>query len=224
MKVTIVGRTRMRGGLCIGGMTDDAQSLRVQPQAGHAHPENAQYQIADVWEIPLTPIPDLRPPHVEDMRLTGPGQQLDRIADMGAWLMERVSPWRGSADSVFDEAIQRKGSGRAFVGAADIPGGSVGFWIPDRPLLRSVSGDREHYTYTDHDGAEWRFSYAGVAATLKLIPAGTLVRVSLARWWSPPDSDDPEACYAQVSGWFHLVPGRANTPAADVPTEQRNVV
>jgi epoxyqueuosine reductase len=36
------------------------------------------------------------------------------------------------------------------------------------------------------------------------IPAGTLVRVSLARWWRPDANDTsfPERCFVQLSGWF----------------------
>ena len=36
-----------------------------------------------------------------------------------------------------------------------------------------------------------------------MIPAGTLVRVSLAHWWRPEDDHTGELrCYVQLSGWF----------------------
>ncbi len=36
-----------------------------------------------------------------------------------------------------------------------------------------------------------------------IIPANTLVRVSLARWWRPTNAepDFPVRCYMQIYGW-----------------------
>ncbi|MGI8999104.1 MAG: hypothetical protein ACR2GO_05290 [Candidatus Limnocylindria bacterium] len=186
-------------------MNFEHRSIRIQPQLGHAHPHDAPYQLGDVWDIPLQPTPSLRPPHVEDLVLTGPGRRIDRLADVGSWIMQGVTPWRGSATAVFDATLRRSESGRAFVGREGIPSGSVGFWLPDRPLVRAERGERPpHYVYTDHDGLRWRFSYAGAAPSLRIVPARSLVRLSLARWWAPDDGSLPEACYAQVSGWYPI--------------------
>lgn len=201
MNVVIVGRTRMSSGVCIGGMTTDYRSVRIQPSESHAHPDDAPYQVGDVWELDLRPKPNLQPPHVEDMTLVGSGRRLDRLEDAGEWLMRGIEPWRGPASTIFDGTIRVSETGRAHVALDAVPSGSVGFWMPDRPLVLS-NGERARYTYTDHEGGRWRFTYAGIAPALRIIPAWMLVRVSLARWWAPVDSDLPEACYAQVSGWF----------------------
>ena len=43
------------------------------------------------------------------------------------------------------------------------------------------------------------------------IPAGALVRLSLAHWWRPAGDDDGEyRCYVQLSGWF--LPTEAVSP------------
>ena len=46
--------------------------------------------------------------------------------------------------------------------------------------------------------------YVGEESPIKVIPAGTLVRVSLARWWRPEDSEPnfEKRCYLQLSGWY----------------------
>jgi hypothetical protein len=83
--------------------------------------------------------------------------------------------------------------------AGGLPNRSTGYWVPDKPL--TLEGDR--YTYPAFAGVR-RMSYVGFAPTIATIPAGTLVRVSLARWWRPQDADDSleERCYLQLSGWF----------------------
>ena len=46
-------------------------------------------------------------------------------------------------------------------------------------------------------------TFVGFQEPLEIIPAGTLLRVSLAHWWRPEDTPEAEECrYAQLSGWF----------------------
>ena len=206
MKVVIVGRTRMRDGHCIGGINAQTlRNVRLVPAVGHSHSPDAPYDVGDVWDIPVAQLPFHRPPHVEDVRVAGSGTWICHLADVGTWLTARLAPWSGSPTEVFGGCVRRNGNGRAYVGEESVPLGSVGFWFADRRLLRQVFGEngaREYYDYIDVDGARWRFSYSGIAPSLKLIPAGTLVRLSLARWWAPADGNGKEACWAQVSGWF----------------------
>ena len=44
--------------------------------------------------------------------------------------------------------------------------------------------------------------YVGLQPTEDIIPKGTLLRVSLARWWSPNDVEVENRCYLQLSGWY----------------------
>jgi hypothetical protein len=47
--------------------------------------------------------------------------------------------------------------------------------------------------------------YVGLEdATAQEIPQGTLLRLSLANWWAPEDSDYEERCYLQLSGGFKI--------------------
>jgi hypothetical protein len=81
-----------------------------------------------------------------------------------------------------------------------VPGQSTGFWIPDRDLV--LRDDGKHYDFRSRLGARG-LSYVGEPEAKSQLKAGTLLRVSLARWWRPPDVDDmEERCYLQLSGWF----------------------
>lgn len=197
----------MGNGLCVGGVTNEGVSVRLMPTNGYSHEPDAPYQVGDVWDVATRDEPNVRPPHIEDVRLVAPGTQVDRLGDPAAWIMNHVEPWTGSAATLFEGCVRRRDeTGRAFVGDACIPPNSVGFWLPDRPLVRHSFEHRDNYVYTDHEGARWSFSYAGTAPALRLIPAYQLIRVSLARWWAPDGTDQPEACYAQISGWFPVEP------------------
>ena len=37
---------------------------------------------------------------------------------------------------------------------------------------------------------------------LPIIPKGKIIRLSLAKWWKPEDSDIELRCYLQLSGWY----------------------
>lgn len=43
--------------------------------------------------------------------------------------------------------------------------------------------------------------FVGFQNPLDIIPAGTLIRVFLARWWASPN-DNERRCYLQLSGWY----------------------
>jgi hypothetical protein len=113
-----------------------------------------------------------------------------------------VAPWRGGIDQIFGGLVRYTGSGNGYVcERIGIPDGSTGFWIPDRDL--HLRDDGKHYDY----GAglpRSGLSYVGELATIDPIPAGALLRVSLARWWKPHDAEPgfEERCYLQLSGWF----------------------
>jgi len=45
--------------------------------------------------------------------------------------------------------------------------------------------------------------YVGIIEPIKIIPKGTLIRFSLARWWKKDESSE-EVCYLQLSGWYDI--------------------
>ena len=83
-----------------------------------------------------------------------------------------------------------------------MPPYSTLFWRPDQPLTRDTEGRRIRYRYPTENGGS-TFTFVGFQESLETIPAGTLLRVSLAHRWRPEDQPDAEERhYAQLSGWF----------------------
>ncbi|MFP4441222.1 MAG: hypothetical protein ACLFVO_28645, partial [Chloroflexaceae bacterium] len=80
-----------------------------------------------------------------------------------------------------------------------VPDQSVGFWMIPADLHRQDRNQKPRYIL-DHHGLD--MPYVGFAPAVGTLPAGTLVRVSLARWWRPEDSYEEERCYLQLSGWY----------------------
>ena len=78
--------------------------------------------------------------------------------------------------------------------SADIPDRATGFWLPSEPLhIETNERDKKGY----YDSLNRHLPYVGTAEEVEVIEAGTLVRVSLARWWKPADADPTfeERCY-----------------------------
>jgi len=73
---------------------------------------------------------------------------------------------------------------------------STGYWLPDQPLKFDGDG---RYVFRAENGRR-RIRYVGVADPATRIEPGTLVRVSLARPWSP--SNAPAGLCLQISGWY----------------------
>ncbi len=68
-------------------------------------------------------------------------------------------------------------------------------------LRLSVDGGGSYYHHVA-GYEDRRLKYVGAERAIPVIPAGTLIRVSLARWWAPEGSEMEERCYVQLSGWY----------------------
>jgi hypothetical protein len=210
-KVVIVSRTRMHNGVCIGGlMRDSYANVRLLPSEGvHAHSDDAPYRVGDVWGLDLEQPAAVRPPHVEDM-IVRRGRRLGVQTGLDFWLREHVEPWEGDASTLFDGVLQQTASGTAYVGHLALPASSVGFWLPGRPLPLDETCPRYRTTL---EGTRISVAYVGCEPPAAEIPAWTLVRVSLARWFSPGD-DAFEGCWLQISGWYER--SKTSGPSARV--------
>jgi hypothetical protein len=126
---------------------------------------------------------------------------LEKKNNLQQLLIQRISPWRGGPHRLFGGLVRATGSGSGYVShAAGVPGRSTGYWLPDRSLVRVLENGKERYQYPDERGIR-NLPYVGCAPSIPQIVEGTLVRVSLARWWSP-DGEFEQRCYLQLSGWF----------------------
>ncbi len=211
LHVLIVAKTRRRNGACIGAITADGRSVRLEAAnaAGDNH-SGMEYQVGDVWKIEAAPHPHIVPPHVETVIVYGK-HRVRSGADTVKAIERFMPPLRGGIGTLYEGKVQRAESGSLYISEAEgIPAYSTVFWRPDRPLRLVDNGLRLHYCYEDSSGEDpcgQRLAFVGFQEPLDEIPAGALVRVSLAHWWRPADRPEEELrCYLQLSGWF-LPPG-----------------
>ncbi|MSP12083.1 MAG: DNA helicase RecQ [Chloroflexi bacterium] len=210
MKVVIVAKTRMGSGACVGGLTFEGRSVRLIPAEGDRHEgANLEYNVGEVWEVDFTLPPTLKSPHVEDI-IVRHKQPLARIDNLVAFIEQRIPPLAGGPEVLFYGQARPNEFGTLRIAQETIPPFSTMFWRPDRPLQRDSSGKRLRYRYPTPDGG-CTLTFVGFQEPVEMIPAGTLLRVSLSHWWRPPDHpEEEEHCYVQLSGW--ISPSALDTP------------
>lgn len=217
MKVLIVAKTRMGGGACVGAIAlDDGRSLRLLDAHVEAHAGGGMhYAVGEVWEIDTAPALHITLPHTEDI-LVQSSRRLGKMHNPARFIEQHMPPVIGSVNTLFDGKLQRTAAGALYVAASsELPGFSTTFWRPDRSLRRIETSHRIRYVYPAEHG-DVTFAFVGFQAPPPEIPAGALVRISLARPWRPADQPEEELrCYAQVSGWLEAVDGEA--PTDEVP-------
>ena len=211
-QVIIVSKTRMADGfVCVGGVdVDNRRSVRLLDARGrHETAETCPYTIWDIWDIDYYPNQRRPNPHTEDVnvmrrmkmdRVDAPNMSVNRFAEL--MLNSNIPIFRGSLFSVFDGKLRRTDKDKLYISKEDVPTFSTCFWINDKRLL-SYKNDRGRwqYRYTDMSNRYgYTISYVGSAEPLDTIESGSIIRLSLAHWWKPNDSDDEERCYLQLSG------------------------
>lgn len=203
MKTLIVAKTHMSDAACVGGMVyTSGQSLRLLQADGRNHPKDTDYEVGSVWELDFEPRSDPTPPHVEDV-LVFRKHYLGLQSRMDLFLSSKIEPWKGDPQYLFDGLIRFTQNGSGYIcRRIGLPNCSTGYWIPDRPLIRVANNNKDRYQYQNKLRTVC-ITYVGFDPPIDRIEAGSLVRVSLARWWTPPDSPDmEERCYLQLSGWY----------------------
>ena len=203
MKVVIVAKTRMGSGACVGGLTFDGRSLRLLAADRETNENfNMEYQVGDVWEIEICEDKQIIPPHNENVIVQHKSYS-GTIMRMEKFVEQHMPPTRGGLEVIFDGLTNGTGSGGLYISErTGIPNQSTMFWLPDKPLQRDAGQKRIRYRYPTEDGGR-TLTFVGFQEPVPEIPAGALVRVSLAHWWRPQENTDRELrCYVQISGWF----------------------
>lgn len=206
MDVIIVSKTHMSNAACVGGLAVNGQFIRLLDSEGNNQPVDTNFEVRQVWGIEFEARTNLESPHVEDVLITS--KELKGTLKPSRTMLEMVekynSPiWRGSPDLLFDDCLLWTDNGSGYISEeGDIPDNSVGFWIPDKRLTKSIYYDKVRYSYRGSDG--WRsIPFVGYQEPIEIIPSGTLVRVSLARWWDR-NGETELRCSLQLSGWYDL--------------------
>lgn len=203
MRVLIVAKTRRGTGACVGGITQDGRSVRLVAADAERN-ENAglEYNVGEVWEIESAPDEHILPPHVESIVVLS-SRRLKRVTNIEEIIRRFMPPVEGGPENLFDGRLQALPSGALYIAErTGLPSRSTMFWVTDQPLQRDVDGKRIRYRYPTDDGGR-TLTFVGFQEPIEVIPAGALLRVSLAHWWRPQDRPEDELrCHAQLSGWF----------------------
>ena len=206
MRVLIVAKTRIGKGACIGAITETGKSVRLIPFNADPHDgANREYEVGDIWEISAEPETSLIPPHNENIvvhkksRLHAAKDTKDLVSVIELLMPPKV----GHPRELYEGLLQTTSSGSLYVAAeGEVPPYSTTFWRPDQPLTRDTEERRIRYRYPTENGG-CTLTFVGFQEPLETIPAGMLLRVSLAHRWRPSDQPDAEERhYAQISGWF----------------------
>jgi len=203
VKVVIVAKTRMGSGACIGALTFDGRSLRLVAVDRDTNDQfNMDYQVGEVWEIDITEDHEIIPPHIENV-IVKEKRFLAPIAGITGFIESQMPPVSGGVGVIFEGLTQSTKAGARYIAErTGLPKRSTMFWRPDQSLIRDADQKRIRYRYPDVDGGS-TLTFVGFQESLPEIPAGSLVRVSLAHWWRPNEKPEGELrCYVQISGWF----------------------
>jgi hypothetical protein len=197
----------MGGMACVGGLTlNDNRNVRLLLSNGSNQLQDTPYEVGDIWDLNLRPKREVIAPHIEDVRVDS-GRRIGRQGNMRSYLLAKVRPWQGGPDQVFEGLIRFTWNGSGYICRRNnLPNGSVGFWLPSCDFSRFDHQGKTRYKCVREDKVV-RITYVGFEPAVDLLPQGTLVRVSLARWWRPEDAPDmEERCYLQLSGWYEVAP------------------
>lgn len=204
MDILILSKTHMNNcKCCIGGITGNGRYVRLLTPTGENQPENTDLNPRQVWEVEFTERPNMTPPHVEDILVHTrklKGKLKPEITILDFIKQRKIQIWTGSPEVLFDGLIKWTNNGSGYISKDAVSAHSVGFWISDKELTKSIYYDKSRYSYHDTNG--WKsLPYVGFEDTVEIIPAGTLIRVSLARWWDTKGTTELR-CPLQLSGWY----------------------
>ena len=203
MKVLIVAKTRRGPGACVGGLSAEGRSVRlVAPDAAAHERAGLEYEVGEVWDIETAPDRQILPPHVENVIVLR-ASRLRRSQKILETIQRFLPPVSGGPDELFDGLTQATSAGGLYIAQrTGLPQRSTMFWRPDQPLVLDSAGKRIRYRYPTVDGGR-TLTFVGFQEPVPELPAGTLLRVSLAHWWRPEDRPKEELrCFVQLSGWF----------------------
>ena len=206
MRVLIVAKTRMGAGACIGAITEKGESVRLIPFNADPHDgANREYEVGDIWEITAEPVPEseLIPPHIENIVVHEKRRlhTTKNMKDLVSAIELLMPPKIGHPQKLYEGLLRTTENGSLYVPPRDdLPSYSTAFWETDQPLSLERDLRKLRYRYPTENGG-CTLTFVGFQRSLETIPAGTLLRVSLAHWWQPAPNVE-ERCYLQLSGWF----------------------
>lgn len=199
--ILIVSKTQMRSGVCVGGIDESTCELvRIHNERGGNLSFDAPYEIGDRWEMNVETAWNVRPvPHIEDKQ-SSPIRKINNVGVAGIITFIKSHNFgprltNGPITNIFEGCVNFQGL-KNFVNRQRIPSFSTQFWIADQDLIHFTQFGNHYYKY-----GGVRLKFVGYQEHVARIPAGTIIRLSLAGWWNG-DGSGEERCFLQLSGWY----------------------
>lgn len=209
-KILIVSKTRMANNrICVGGIDiDNKMSVRLLDRNGyHESADTCAFNFREVWDVEYLKHKQRPLPHSEDICVISKnksGMLKSEIPMLDLLKKMQFRVYQGSILNTFESKLKCTSSGTLYISRDSVPNNSTCFWVCEKEIKRNDYNGKMRYRYQD-ETRQWGYniSYVGLEENpAQIIPQGTLVRLSLAHWWSPEDSDTEERCYLQLSGWY----------------------
>jgi hypothetical protein len=207
MEVLIVSKTHMSTSACVGGLVlSNNRYIRLLNTGNYNQPTDTDFTVGQVWDLEFTNREFIHQPHIEDVILTSK-RYLRTIDDLPSFFKGiNTIDWNNHIDNLFDGLLHWTNSGTGYIPInGTMPPKSVGFWLSDKDLIRVTFENNSKTRYRFPNSTNYRnISYVGFQETLSIIPAGTILRVSLSRIFPPENSEitAPRGYYLQLSGWY----------------------
>lgn len=204
--VLILSKTHMKNGkCCVGGITESGRYVRLLNSKGENQCETTSLTPRQVYSISFKERNNTDPPHVEDVLIQS--STLKGVLRKDLKVIDFIKKrnaliWQGNPNALFDSKIKWTDAGSGYINKDNICNNSVGFWVSDKDLTKITSFEKTKYVYKTATGRRI-IPYVGFDKELAIIPAGTLLRLSLARWWDTNGTTELR-CSLQLSGWYDI--------------------
>jgi len=209
-KILIVSKTKMANNrICVGGIDiDNRTPVRLLDINGyHEFADTCPFNIREIWDIEYSNHTHRPLPHSEDIRVASKNKSGVMKSEISMLdLLNRIQfrIYQSSILNTFEGKLKCTDSGTFYISEDNVPNNSTCFWICDKEIRRNDYNGKVRYRYNDGT-RQWGYNitYVGLEENpAQIISQGTLVRLSLAHWWAPEDSDTEKRCYLQLSGWY----------------------
>ena len=210
--VLILSKTKMQDNrVCVGGVDLTNQcSVRLLDNNGrHEKINQCPYEILTVWDIEYVrtnrrPAPHLEDINVQSRRKTAFNIEPQELLKLPHYNIKVYN--NTSLLSTFNCKLCSTEKGSLYICEKNgVTNFSTCFWICDKPLYKSKFSTPEKIKYRYHaDDNKWyNITFVGLDDIPDVIIQGSLIRLSLAHWWSP-DNTIENRCYLQISGIYTI--------------------
>lgn len=196
-QVLVVSKTKMDRRYCVGGViiNDNHNTfVRLLNSDGTNQKLSTPLTIGSLWNLSFRKKENCLAPHTEDIFVRS-GKVIEKSVEVSGYVKTSLEPkiHRGSIDDCFESRIKWTSGGSGFINNKSVPLYSVEFCI----FSHDLEFDGKYYVFNNR-----RVKYVGLETPINLISKGTLLRLSLARWWAPEGDYEEKRCYLQLSGWY----------------------